>query len=67
MSAPSEELRDVFAAISALGFIMRGVPSDDVPKEAYAMADRMLEAREPEIPVGLPPIKRRRTRQGEVL
>lgn len=67
MSEAKDELRDVFAAISALGFIMRGVPNNDVPREAYAMADKLLEARDPVIPSGLPAIKRRRTRQGDVL
>ena len=62
MSQPNEDLRDVFAAIAALGFIMRGVPNDDVPRESYAMADKLIEAREPEIPAGLPAIRKRRAR-----
>lgn len=62
MSAPNEDLRDIFAVISALGFIMRGVPNEDVPKEAYAMADLLIKERNVEVAVGLPVIRKRKSK-----
>ena len=56
-----ETLRDVFAGLAAMALIMRGVPEENVPTMAYDMADRLMEARDPE-PVGLPAIKRKRTK-----
>lgn len=56
-----ETLRDVFAGLCAMAFIMRGVPDDTVADQAYDMADRLMEARDPE-PIGLPAIKRRKAK-----
>lgn len=61
MSNGTETLRDVFAGMCAMALIMRGMPDDTVPAKAYEMADRLMEAREPET-VGLPAIKRRKTK-----
>ncbi len=61
MSEGNETLRDVFAGLCAMALIMRGVPDDDVADSAYAMADRLMDARDPE-PVGLPAIKKRKSK-----
>ena len=56
-----EDLRNIFAGLSAMAFIMRGMPDDDVPARSYEMADRLIEARNPD-PIGLPAIKRKKTK-----
>jgi hypothetical protein len=61
MSDNTETLRDVFAGMCALALIMRGIPDDAVPTKSYEMADRLMEARDPD-PVGLPAIKRRKSK-----
>jgi len=61
VSDGGETLRDVFAGLCAMALIMRGVPDEDVADSAYAMADRLMEARDPE-PVGLPAIKKRKAK-----
>ena len=55
-----ETLRSVFAGLSALAYIMRGVPDSEVPKMAYEMADRLLEASEPKVEIGIPAIRKRK-------
>lgn len=55
-----EYLRDLFAGFIVNALIVNeGCLDDRMPNRAYLMADLMLEAREPEQTVGLPPIKRR--------
>lgn len=61
MSDGQETLRDVFAGMCAMALIMRGVPDDTVPSKSYEMADKLMEARDPN-PVGLPAIKRRKSK-----
>lgn len=56
-----ETLRDLFAGLCAMALIMRGVSDDSVPNQAYDMADRLMDARDPDV-VGLPAIKRKRTK-----
>lgn len=44
------DLRDCFAMFTLCGIVMRGIGDDvieDVAKNAYKMADAMLEARKP--------------------
>lgn len=54
-----ETLRDMFAGMCAMAFIMRGVPDDAVPEQAYEMADRLMDTRDPDV-AGLPAIKKRK-------
>lgn len=61
MSDGTETLRDVFAGMCAMALIMRGVPDETVPAKSYEMADKLMEAREPQT-VGLPAIKRRKAK-----
>jgi hypothetical protein len=60
-----EYLRDLMAMFTLCGIVMRGIDDEiieDVAINAYKMADAMLEARKPEVTVGLPAIKRKRTK-----
>jgi hypothetical protein len=60
-----EDLRDCFAMFTLCGIVMRGIDDEiieDVAINAYKMADAMLEARKPQETVGLPAIKRKRTK-----
>ena len=60
-----EYLRDLMAMFTLCGIVMRGIDDEiieDVAINAYKMADAMLEAREPKSTVGLPAIKRKRTK-----
>jgi len=53
-----ETLRDVFAGLCAMAFIMRGVPDDEVSDKSYDMADKLMEARMPK--AGLQALKKRK-------
>ena len=56
-------LRDIFAGLAMNGWIISGdYPNEQIPNIAYAMADAMMEAREPKLTIGLPAIKRKRTK-----
>ena len=60
-----EDLRDCFAMFTLCGIVMRGIGDeiiDEVAKNAYKMADAMLEARkaEPEEDEGIASIKPKR-------
>ena len=60
-----QDLRDCFAMFAMMGIVSRGIDGDIVDKvanNAYVMADAMLEARDPQTSAGLPPIKRRRSK-----
>jgi hypothetical protein len=60
-----KDLRDCFAMFTLCGIVMRGIDDEiieDVAINAYKMADAMLEAREQKSTVGLPAIKRKRTK-----
>jgi hypothetical protein len=60
-----EDLRDCFAMFTLCGIVMRGIDDEiieDVAINAYKMADAMLEARKPQETVGLPAIKRKRSK-----
>ena len=61
MSESTDTLRDVFAGMCAMALIMRGVPDEIVPAKSYEMADRLMDARDPD-PVGLRAIKRRKSK-----
>lgn len=58
-----EYLRDLMAMFAMNGLIaktiMTGLDTDVVSKEAYEIADSMLEARKPQETIGLPAIKRK--------
>jgi hypothetical protein len=55
-----EYLRDLAALFAMTGMLMRGNNKlEQIPEAAYAMADQMMEARDPEETVGLPAIKKR--------
>lgn len=54
----SDELRNIFAGISAIALMIRGVPDDDVPIKAYEMADKLIAAKDIS-PVGLPALKKK--------
>jgi hypothetical protein len=54
-----QDLRDCFAMFAMCGLIMNKGIVEKIPELSYAMADAMLEARDPEPAAGLPPIKRR--------
>ena len=54
-----EYLRDLLAGFAMCGLLMRGDNNlIDIPAGAYALADHMLEVRNPET-IGLPAIKRK--------
>jgi hypothetical protein len=58
-----QDLRDCFAMFALNGLIINeGTLDDRMPNRAYLMADLMLEARKPEPKIGLPAIKRRKTK-----
>jgi len=57
-----QDLRDCFAMFAMNGMLSSGLRDYYVAKTAYEMADAMLEARKPETTVGLPAIKRKRTK-----
>jgi hypothetical protein len=59
------DLRDCFAMFTLAGIVMRGIDDDvieGVARNAYKMADAMLEARkaEPEQEIGIVAVKSRR-------
>jgi hypothetical protein len=55
-----EYLRDLIAMFAMTGMLMRVNNSlEKIPEAAYAMADHMMEVRDPEETVGLPAIKKR--------
>ena len=57
------DLRDCFAMFTLCGIIMRGIDDDRVEataRNAYKMADAMLEARKPKEEIGITAIKRTR-------
>ena len=60
-----EDLRDCFAMFTLAGIVMRGIDDnlvEGVARNAYKMADAMLEARkaQPEIEEGIVAIKKTR-------
>ena len=60
-----EYMRDLMAMFTLCGIVMRGIDDEiieDVAINAYKMADAMLEAREQKSTVGLPAIKRKKTK-----
>jgi hypothetical protein len=60
-----EYMRDLMAMFTLCGIVMRGINDEiieDVAINAYKMADAMLEAREQKSTVGLPAIKRKRSK-----
>jgi hypothetical protein len=54
-----EDLRDCFAFMLTAGFAMKGEIN---PKAIWEIADMIVEARKQEETVGLPAIKRKRTK-----
>lgn len=54
----SDELRNIFAGMSAMALMIRGVPDDDIPIQAYEMADKLIRAKDLP-PVGLPALKKK--------
>jgi hypothetical protein len=63
-----EYLRDLIAMFAMNGIIARGglhpelMPEESMARRPYEVADAMLEAREQKSTVGLPAIKRKRTK-----
>jgi hypothetical protein len=63
-----EYLRDLVAMFAMNGIIARGglhpelMPEEAMARRAYEVADAMLEAREQKSTVGLPAIKRKKTK-----
>jgi hypothetical protein len=63
-----EYLRDLAAMFAMNGIIARGglhpelMPEEAMARRSYELADAMLEAREQKSTVGLPAIKRKRTK-----
>ena len=61
-----QDLRDCFAMFAMCGIVMRGIEDsivDGVARNAYKMADAMLEARKPREEAGITAVKRvRRTK-----
>jgi hypothetical protein len=55
-----EQLEAVYAGMAMMGFLIRGTPLHSIPEESKAMAKKMMEE---ETTVGLPAIKRRRTKK----
>ena len=60
-----QDLRDCFAMFALNGLLTEA--RDDfndqaISELAYSLADAMLEARDPQTSAGLPPIKRRRSK-----
>lgn len=54
-----KDLRDCFAFMLTVGFAMKGEIN---PKAIWDIADMLVEARDKEDNVGLPPIKSRKAR-----
>jgi hypothetical protein len=57
------DLRDCFAMFTLCGIVMRGIGDeviDEVARNAYKMADAMLEARKPKEEAGIVAVKRGR-------
>jgi hypothetical protein len=54
-----QDLRDCFAMFAMCGLIMNRGIIERIPELSYAMADEMLDAREPDPVIGLPAIKRK--------
>jgi hypothetical protein len=63
-----EYLRDLIAMFAINGIIARGglhpelMPEEAMARRSYELADAMLEAREQKSTVGLPAIKRKRSK-----
>jgi hypothetical protein len=58
-----QDLRDCFAMFAMVGLFMKGIGLDEEgARQCYAAADAMLEARKLQETVGLPAIKRKRTK-----
>jgi hypothetical protein len=63
-----EYLRDLIAMFAMNGIIARGglhpelMPEEAMARRSYEVADAMLEARKPKETVGLPAIKRKRSK-----
>ena len=55
-----DDLRDCFAMFAMLGFISRGTDSAWEPKEAYEIADEMIEARKVKDEAGIAGIGKRK-------
>jgi hypothetical protein len=55
-----QDLRDCFAMFALNGLLSRASVFD--AKEVWEIADAMVEARKPEPEIGLPAIKRRKTK-----
>ena len=55
------DLRDCFAMFALIG-VRSSTDKEQQAKWCYEMADAMLEARDPQTSAGLPPIKRRRSK-----
>jgi len=61
-----QDLRDCFAMFTLAGIVMRGIDNDmveGVAKNAYKMADAMLEARRPKEESGIVAVKRGRKKE----
>ena len=62
------DLRDCFAMFTLCGIVMRGIGDevvDEVARNAYKMADAMLEARKPKEESGIVAVKRGRKKNEE--
>ena len=59
-----EDLRDCFAmfALLRMSFGDTDIAYSNGAEKCYKIADAMLEARDPQTSAGLPPIKRRRSK-----
>lgn len=56
-----DDFRDVCAMFTLCGIVMRGIGDeviDEVARNAYKMADAMLEARKPKEETGITAVKR---------
>jgi len=61
-----QDLRDCFAMFTLAGIVVRGIDNDmveGVAKNAYKMADAMLEARRPKEESGIVAVKRGRKKE----
>jgi len=57
-----EDLRDCFAMFALVGLVMREGVGESMELDAWAIADKMLEARKPKVEEGIVAIKPRRRR-----
>lgn len=60
-----QDLRDCFAMFTLCGIVMRGIDNnmvEGVARNAYKMADAMIEARKPQDEEGIVSIKKRARR-----